>query len=202
MAIDQQGIFMSHAHSNTIGLALLHKGRTVFFGTMLGLTWVVSAAQAGTIYFDGTTQRTVTLDPQWTAYFSTPDATGAVARSGTSPSSPAPFVTLHRSTDPQARATMGRASPVFREGDSPAGRLMALPGGVLVQFKPDWSDDQVRSWTNTKGLGLGQKLNIRGQWWIVTSEPGLASLELANTLHKAGDVVSATPNWWKQTVTR
>ncbi len=206
MAIDHQGKFMSLFHMITIGKSLRQSallGRCMALAAALGgLAGVAGAAQDSVTYFDGATQRTVTQDPQWVAYFSSPaSATTSVSRAAAD--GVTPFVTLHRTSDIQPRtATTGRASPVYREGDSPAGRLMALPGGVLVQFKPDWTDSQVREWALGKGLGLGQKLNIRGQWWVVNSEAGAASLELANALHASGSVLSASPNWWKQTMTR
>lgn len=99
-------------------------------------------------------------------------------------------------------ATGTVTSPVFRVGTSPAARLMALPGGVVVTFKPEWTDAQVREFAARKGLEVQQRLEITGNWYVLRTEPGLASLEAANKLHESGAVVSASPNWWKETVTR
>lgn len=154
-------------------------------------------------YYDEGSQRTIKLQPGLVAEFAANAPAQKQARSTGSTNSKA-FVTIRKNTSPTSRAAGSKTnqSPVFREGDSPAGRLMALPGGVIVNFKPDWTDDQVRLWTTAHGYLIKQKLNILGNWYIIDSPPGLASLQTANEIQETGEVVSASPNWWKQTVTR
>lgn len=84
-----------------------------------------------------------------------------------------------------------KLSPVFHIN----GQRMALPGGVLVTFEPGWSADQVAQWAQAQQLELGHKLNM-GNVYLVGSDVGLASLDLANRIHESGQVVSASPNWW------
>ena len=96
-----------------------------------------------------------------------------------------------------ARTTV-QVSPVYREGTSAAGRLMTLPGGAVVSFKADWTEAQVKSWVAARGFALGQKMNLPGNWYLVTTPPGAASLTAANAMQESGAVLSATPNWWKQ----
>lgn len=88
-------------------------------------------------------------------------------------------------------------TPLFREGDSPAGRLMGLPGGIIVQFHPHWSVTQIAQWLTAHGLPLGERLAIQGHWYSIPTPAGMIALETANQLHESGDVISATPNWWK-----
>lgn len=167
------------------------------------VTWVCLASTGSmgawaqpvvTHYFDGTSVRTVQLESRWVA--------DIAPRADTPPAQP--FVSLRRSSDPAPRHadSSQRVSPVYREGDSPAGRLMALPGGVMVQFKPEWSDTQIQAWADGQGLQLVHKLSLPGQWRLVATETGTAALALANQIHASGDVVSARPNWWRQTAPR
>lgn len=100
-----------------------------------------------------------------------------------------------------ARPTV-QVSPVYREGTSAAGRLMTLPGGALVSFKPDWTEAQVKAWVAARGFALGQKMNLPGNWYLVATPPGAASLTAANAMQESGAVLSATPNWWKQASTK
>ncbi len=153
-------------------------------------------------YYDDGSRRTIKLQPNLAAEF-TANPSSAQARS-TENTNTKPFVTIHKKTSIISRTagSVANQSPVFREGDSPAGRLMALPGGVIVNFKPDWTDDQVRLWTKAHGYFIKQKLNIQGNWYIIDTPPGLVSLQTANKIQETGEVVSASPNWWKQTVAR
>lgn len=93
-------------------------------------------------------------------------------------------------------------TPLFREGDSPAGRLMGLPGGIIVQFHPHWSVTQIAQWLTARGLPLGERLEIQGHWYSIPTPAGMIALETANQLHESGDVISAAPNWWKAMATR
>lgn len=94
------------------------------------------------------------------------------------------------------------STPLFREGDSPAGRLMSLAGGVIVQFQPDWSDRKIAQWLATNGLAEGERLEIEGNWYSIPTPMGEIALEIANYLHESGEVLSATPNWRKTIVKR
>lgn len=167
------------------------------------------ALAAGTAhYFDGDTQRTITLDASLVAIINpTPEAgsSNTQARSVGDAASPAPLVQLQPASQPVAKGAGTHTSPVYREGNSPAGRLMALPGGVLVKFAPDWSDAQVRAWAQAKGLAVTQRMGATGamgNWYLIATAPGSAALELANSLKAGGEVLAAMPNWWKQTATR
>lgn len=157
-------------------------------------------------FYDGVKKITLNLEPGLVAEFVHAETESAVKKA--SPEAielkagvGGPRVFKAPATSFKARtATGSTTSPVFRT--SPAARLMALPGGVVVTFKPEWTDAQVREFASAKGLEVQQRLEITGNWYVLKTEPGLASLETANRLHESGEVVSATPNWWKETVTR
>ncbi len=87
-------------------------------------------------------------------------------------------------------------SPVFREGGSPGGRIMSLPGNVIVFFKSDWSEQKVKGWATAKNLEIANKLNIGKNAYVLKTAPGLESLNLANKLQESGEVEAAAPNWW------
>ncbi len=88
-------------------------------------------------------------------------------------------------------------SPVFREGGDPGGRMMSLPGNVIVFFKSDWSEQKVKGWAAAKNLGIADKLNIGRNAYVIKTAPGLESLNLANKLQESGEVEAAAPNWWR-----
>jgi hypothetical protein len=165
------------------------------------------AVQAQTYYFDGSTKRVITLQSDLQAAFDESKVVKAFD-TGTTVSETLisdGFIRVYRVSAPALRApstSMAGTSPVFREGNSPAGRLMALPGGVIAQFQPEWTAEQIGEWLANRGYAVRQKLNILGLWYLLESPAGLASLEMANAIHESGEVVSATPNWWMHTVTR
>ncbi|MGZ4954153.1 MAG: hypothetical protein ACXV8Q_03490 [Methylobacter sp.] len=205
MAIDQEVTNMNQNNSNFLGKARLttlsHWGVNIFTGIIIATLSFNVAAEPPLHYYDDGNQRTIKLQPSLVADFST--NTSPQIRSTESVETK-PFVTLQQNTSPVSRTagSVANQSPVFREGDSPAGRLMALPGGVIVNFKPDWTDDQIQLWAKAHGYLIEQKLNILGNWYVIHTAPGLVSLQTANDIQESGEVITATPNWWKQTVTR
>ncbi len=96
----------------------------------------------------------------------------------------------------------GMYSPVFNDGPVDGARKRALPGGVIVYFKPEWTGLQISAWIASQGLSSGQKLAIGPNVYVLKTAPGLAALETANHIYQSGDVVSAEPNWWVEARTR
>ena len=119
-------------------------------GVLLLAAGLAPSVFAGSLYYyNGDSQQRITPEPTQIAEFAPYGATSA-ARSA-SPTKAWKFVTLRAAGPGTADAAGGaKTSPEFREGDSPAGRLMALPGGAIVQFKPDWTDTQVHRRTGGK----------------------------------------------------
>jgi hypothetical protein len=102
----------------------------------------------------------------------------------------------------RAAQPMGRYSPVFHDGPHASGRMRALPGNVIVYFAPDRDEAQVRQWAAGRNLEIVRKLEIGKNAYVIRTEPGLASLETANSLRVSGEVVAAVPDWWVDVRTR
>lgn len=86
---------------------------------------------------------------------------------------------------------------VYRDQADAGGRLRALPGGVLVGFRPGTTAAAREALLARHGLRLVRPIGERADWVLVASPPGDVSLDLANRLHESGDFASASPNWWQ-----
>ena len=88
--------------------------------------------------------------------------------------------------------------PVFRSESG--GELMTLPGGVLVALDPDWDDQQVKEFFTQNGIGLDRisKLDFIENGFLIDTEPGFPSLQLANELAANDGVDISSPNWWRE----
>jgi hypothetical protein len=188
-------------------------GRLVRLGAAMALALTGGAvlAAGAAYYYDGAQKLPIQLRTDLAADFSRPSAqatsANAQAVAATSTVAGDSLVRIYRvpsvvvrSAD-AAGATTG-ASPVYAQGDSGRGRLMALPGGVMVKFKPDWTRARIDAWLAERGAKVGRALGMQGNWFLVDTAPGSASLELANSMFESGEVLSASPNWWMQTSTR
>ena len=86
------------------------------------------------------------------------------------------------------------ASPVFL---ADSGELMSLPGGVLVALDPDWDAAAVEAFFAANGVSSDQRSEL--EWlpngFLVETDPGFASLELANALAGQDGVDISSPNW-------
>lgn len=197
----------------------MHKTRLL----VLALLAVVSTACAATadrntaarpstmqsyVWYDGDTPRRVWLDPNLVAEFgsgkeSAVRETMPKAREVPSsqrgvrlwqvPEQAAQAARSVRSKQPQAEV-----SPVLRDAPGSNAPMRALPGNVTVYLDPTWSEEQARAWLANRDLELVRKLDFGQNIFLVRTEPGLASLELANRLHGQDGVVAAMPDWWVQ----
>ena len=86
--------------------------------------------------------------------------------------------------------------PVFRSQSG--GGLMTLPGGVLLALDPEWDADAVEGFFARNDIPADRRseLDFIPNGFLVETEPGLASLELANALAVQNGVDIASPNWW------
>ena len=98
----------------------------------------------------------------------------------------------------RAKALRAKLSPVFQQYRD-GGPRMALAGNIVVRFKPDWDIERIEAWAADHQLKLLKPVLKSRNIYLIESEPGLASLELANEIHGSGEVVYATPNWWRET---
>ena len=87
--------------------------------------------------------------------------------------------------------------PVFRSESG--GGLMTLPGGVLVALDPDWEGDEVNDFFTQNGISLDRtsELGFIENGFLIDTEPGFPSLELANELATMDGVLISSPNWWR-----
>ncbi len=163
-------------------------------------------------WYDGDSEHTVWLNPDLVAEFSTPKVDkSAVKRAypNAVPERGSRGLTriwrlggIGASEGLQKTRMMspdGMYSPVFNDGGT---RKRALPGGIIVYFKPDWTASQISAWTASQGLSIMNKLEIGLNIYVLKTAPGLVALETANRIHKSGDVISAQPNWWVEVSTR
>lgn len=150
-----------------------------------------SSAESYTWYEGGKPKR-VWLDKSLVAEF------GNRTETGSTPAVKANGVRIWRQDDAAAAraARQGKVSPVLR--DTRGGPMRALPGNVIVQLNPNWDNREVSAWLSANGLTEVSRLPIGKNAIVVSSPPGLASLELANRLQESGSVVSAQPNWWEE----
>lgn len=86
-------------------------------------------------------------------------------------------------------------SEVFAD-DREGGHLRALPGNVIVQFEETLSEADIEKWVKTRDLKIVEKLGFQPNTYLIASQPGLASLELANRLYGQEGVLQSSPNWW------
>lgn len=94
------------------------------------------------------------------------------------------------------------AGPVFRSESG--GGLMTLPGGVLLALDPGWDAAAVEGFFSRNGISTGRtsELGFMANGFLVETEPGFPSLELANALAAQDGVLSASPNWWREVEAR
>ena len=86
--------------------------------------------------------------------------------------------------------------PVFRSESG--GTLMTLPGGVLVKLDSNWDQETVEKFLSDNGIDTERASPIEfiENAFFVETEPGFASLELANSLAVKEGVEISSPNWW------
>ena len=88
--------------------------------------------------------------------------------------------------------------PVFRSESG--GGLMTLPGGVLLALNPEWEKAQVDKFFSDNNISPEQvsDLGFIPNGFLVETEAGFPSLELANSLASQDGVEISNPNWWSE----
>jgi hypothetical protein len=92
----------------------------------------------------------------------------------------------------------GGFSPVLHDSPSPNSPIRLLPGNVIVELDPTWSQEKVRDWEARHQVEVLTRLPIGANMVVVKTAPGLAALELANKLYHSGEVRAAFPDWWTE----
>ena len=93
------------------------------------------------------------------------------------------------------------AEPVFR---TESGALMTLPGGVVLVLDASWDEATVEGFFARHGIVRSSvtEQSFGANAFLVDTEPGLPSLELANTLAVQDGVRISSPNWRREVETR
>ena len=91
--------------------------------------------------------------------------------------------------------------PVFR---TESGSLMTLPGGALLLLDPQWDRTRVDAFFKRNNIGGSRvsDLDYATNGFFVETDPGFASLTLANLLASQDGVVVSSPNWWVEAVVK
>ena len=163
-------------------------------------------------WYDGDQQHTVYLDHSLLAGFNVSDDAAGRASSGSGIAEVGQIGTTRVWRVPEGTdtATLSRSlqrggdggaySPVFRsEMDM---QMRALPGGVIVQFQPDWDAKRISEWLAERGHAMGDPAQFGVNFYVIATPPGVAALVLANSLYDTGEVLQASPNWWKEFATK
>ena len=92
-------------------------------------------------------------------------------------------------------------SPVFL---SESGELMTLPGGIVVVLDPEWDADEAAAFFTGNGIAVSRvsPLDYLTNGFFVQTDPGFASLDLANALAGQVGVELSSPNWWRERTAR
>ena len=104
---------------------------------------------------------------------------------------------VRNQADPQQEG-----GPVFISESG--GTLMTLPGGVLLKLDSNWDQDTVEEFLADNGIETDKAspLGFSENTFFVETEPGFASLELANSLAAKEGVEISSPNWWMDVETK
>ena len=91
--------------------------------------------------------------------------------------------------------------PVFR---NEGGSLVTLPGGVLLVLDPGWDETRINRFFSVNAIKPDRVTAqaFADNAFLVATEPGWASLELANALAEQDGVLIASPNWRSQITLR
>ena len=89
-------------------------------------------------------------------------------------------------------------SPVFKSESG--GELMTLPGGVLLALDPDWDETQVADFFAGNGISKDQisEMTFIENGYVVDTDSGFPSLDLANDLASQDGVLISSPNWSRE----
>lgn len=102
----------------------------------------------------------------------------------------------------QGEGLLKAGSPLFKEG----GQFKALPGGIIVSFKPEVSESEIQSLCEIYKLKLKKKLSPEGvaEVWLIETPSGLESLRLSNDFieNHSNIVANSRPNFWQPINTR
>ncbi len=95
----------------------------------------------------------------------------------------------------QAGDIKGTYSPVFID---PSGRKRVLPGNIIVFMKKGMNEGDVITWAGAKGLKIIKIVSRYSNSYVLSTPPGIESLNMSNELNNDESVVASTPDWWTE----
>ena len=103
---------------------------------------------------------------------------------------------VRKQADPLQDGPEQDGGPVFRSESG--GTLMTLPGGVLLKLESNWDQKTVEKFLSDNGIAVDSvsPIGFIENAFLIETEPGFASLELANSLAAKEGVEISSPNWW------
>ncbi|NOY71897.1 MAG: hypothetical protein GXP14_05895 [Gammaproteobacteria bacterium] len=199
--------------------------RLFFLSTVMGLIMPhISLAEVNNdkpaepqryFWYDGDEKRSVWVNPELIAEFKVQTEANAQLKSLDTTkkiNTQLPFVRfLKIEADDTSIQAVGKSvnegdnsqfSPVLHDAASISGIKRALPGNVLVQMKFDWSQEKIEAWFEKYNLIAIKSLTFAPNAFLIQTQSGLDSLDIANRIYETGDVVLASPNWWQEMVPR
>ncbi len=80
------------------------------------------------------------------------------------------------------------------------GGLMTLPGGVILLLDPEWDEAAVDKFFTSNNISADdvKELEFLSNGFLVNTEAGFPSLNLANELAGKMGVISSSPNWSRE----
>ena len=101
----------------------------------------------------------------------------------------------------RADDTAGTGDPVFR---AESGQLMTLPGGVLVMLDGDWDSARIERFFSENSIAMSrvEEQIFAPNAFLVSTDPGFSSLQVANALAGQDGVIFAVPDWQTETTER
>ena len=92
--------------------------------------------------------------------------------------------------------------PVFKSESG--GGLMTLPGGVLLALDPEWDQAEVDRFFEDNGISASKvsELGFIENGFLVETDSGFPSLDLANELASEDGVLISSPNWSREVETK
>lgn len=144
---------------------------------------------------EGDREFTVYLNPNYVAEIQSPKSNSIDKQTRIIPVTDAKIKSaLAKGSLPKSH--VGTHSEVFEEGVG--GRKMTLPGDIYVEFDESLTEEAIKEWANNEKLILLTKLPGNKNIYRFKTEPGVQSLQLANSLLSKTGVKSAFPNWWRE----
>ena len=168
------------------------------------------------LWYDGTRERKVWLNPHVLAEFNPGSQSASVMKSANATAriveakNMRSAIRLWQIDNPAEQALSnlrvshpkGKYSVVLHDTPSGSSRMRSLPGNVIVYLNPQWNVEEVNNWLATRKLDMVKKLEIGPNIYVIKSGPGIEALSVANEIYQSGEVIAAFPDWWEEVATR